>query len=107
MVGKVDFTQSFGDFIQTRRGKPGPGEHDAEWIDVASHRHTPEQSRFQDRRPAAHEWIIDPFAGGSEPLDEKTRKLRLETSPIGHLMEGIGGPLPSRPELVHKSARID
>src|SRR2546430_1318121 len=99
-VAKIDLAKSFCDlskcrWIQTRtRQKP------AERVDIAAVRRSAKQPGLDDRRASAHERVVNYVAWVREPLDEETRQLRFEASPIGNLVQAARGALSRRPIFV-------
>ena len=80
--------------------EPRPDENAAQGVDVASHWPAVEQCRFDESGAAAHEWVIDGFPRERETFDKKPWQLRLETGPIGDLVEAVCGTLLRGPKFV-------
>ena len=95
------------DLLGGRRRQPGLREHGAQRVDVASRRRSSRERRFDDRRAAAHERVVDDVAGLGEAIDEEARKLRLEARAVRHLVQAVGRALLARPELVDEGLDDD
>src|SRR6266498_1859316 len=95
------------DLLECRGAQARSNQSQAERVRVTPDRHATEQGRLDGRGAPAHERIVNPIARLGEAFDEKTRKLRLETSPVADLMQATGLPLPSRPELVDIGRHLD
>src|SRR5439155_9878490 len=100
-VGEIDRFQARHYLRQCGWVQSRPGQKQTQRIDVAPVRDTAQQGRFDDGCAPPHERVIDNVPWLSEALDKKSRQLRLKARPIRNLVKTAGGPLSSRPELVH------
>src|SRR5438093_7598308 len=99
-ISEMDFAESFCHLSKCRRIQPRARQEPAEWIDIAAVGHSAKQPGLDDRRAPSHERVVNDVAWFSEPLDEETRQLRFEASPIGNLVQTARGALFCRPKLV-------
>ena len=95
-----DLVEPSRDVIQVRRPQSRPGEKHAQRVDVIAERAPAHQGRLYRRRSAPHERIVNGVPRARQPLDEEFGKLRLEASPVAHLMDRMGLALTRGPELV-------
>ncbi|OPZ70179.1 MAG: hypothetical protein BWY82_02147 [Verrucomicrobia bacterium ADurb.Bin474] len=102
LIVQIDLTQALLHLLLKRGIESWLNQQPAERVDVATHDLSTKESRLKNSRATPHERIIYPIPLTAEALDKKTGKLRLETGPIGYLMQGMRRPLPGCPELVCK-----
>ena len=89
----VNFVKPGLNRLQIRRIKARRNEHRTQGVHVAPRSSSAKQRGFEDRGPAPHERIINQISRLGEPFNEKAGQLRLETGPVGNLMQGTGSPL--------------
>jgi len=105
-IGEINLRQPLDNLIHRGRIEPRAAQEEAQRVDVASERDAPQQTRFDDRRPAPHEWVVNNLPGLRQPLDEEARQLRLEACPIGNLVQTAGCPLLGRPKLIDEGGDV-
>src|SRR5712692_5511774 len=99
-----DLVQPASDLAYRRWLQSGPAEQDAQGVDVVADRLAAHESRLNGSGPPPHKRIVDDVAGRSETLDKELRKLRLEASPVAHLVDRMGLTLTCGPEFVDQVA---
>src|ERR1043166_1951598 len=97
---EINSSEPFGHVLQGRRAKPGSSQDSAQWINVATIGNPSEQRGFERGRAAAHERVVNDVARLGKAFDKEARYLRLETSAVRDLVEGMDLTLSSSPEFV-------
>lgn len=71
LAGEIDLSKALDDFFLSGRIEPGRDQSLAEWIDVIASRATAHKNGLEQGGAAAHERIVDGFAGRRQMLDEE------------------------------------
>jgi len=93
VTGEVERAEPLCDLLQERQIEPRLQQYAAERVHVVAGCTSAKEPCLQEGGPPAHERVVHQVSRLGEARDEEPGQLGLEAGAIGHLVQGMAGPL--------------